>query len=568
MNDYTAQKISQWKNYAKLDPLLKKELESLSPEALEDAFYEDLAFGTGGLRGIIGVGTNRMNIYIVRKTTLGFYQYLEEHYPDLKRKGVVISYDCRHFSQTFARAASEVLASRGVRVYLFSDLRPTPELSFAIRHLKAAGGIMITASHNPPIYNGYKVYDHEGCQLIPEFADEVIAKVNEITDPFAIEVVPFEQLVSSGMISLIDKTVDEVFLARVSQVPMHFNVEVNNKQNIKIVFTPLHGTASVHMVKLLETHGFKVIPVQEQMIPDPNFSTVVSPNPEEASAFSLAIRLGEEVDADYLIATDPDADRMGIAVKTKNGYQLLTGNQTGAIMLYFLAQYKTRKKKGVVFNTIVTSNLASRIAEHFDLRLAQTLTGFKFIGTEAKRLEKTDEEFFFGFEESYGYVIEDFVRDKDALQSTLALCYMASFYKEQGKTLLDVLNEIYEEFGYYLEDVHNITLIGYEGKKRIDAIMRYFQEARFEEFAGKKIAIMEDYDKGVRYQEGNETPLTLPQSLVVKYIFDDGGWFVLRPSGTEPKLKIYIAIVGKTISDAKSFIDKLKQEIISIIERI
>lgn len=568
MNEKTAQKISQWKNYPNLDPLLRKELESLSPEALEDAFYEDLAFGTGGLRGVIGVGTNRMNIYIVRKTTLGFYQYLVEHYPDLRQKGVVISYDCRHYSQTFARAAAEVLASRGVRVYLFSDLRPTPELSFAIRHLKAAGGIMITASHNPPIYNGYKVYDHEGCQLIPELADEVIAKVNEIDNPFTIEVISFEQLVASGMISLIDKTVDDAYLARVSQVPKHFNVKVNNKKNIKIVFTPLHGTASVHMVKLLEKHGFTVIPVQEQMVPDPNFSTLVSPNPEEASAFTLAIRLGEKVDADYLIATDPDADRMGIAVKTKNGYQLLTGNQTGAIMLYFLAQYKARKKKGVVFNTIVTSNLAGQIAERYGLLLAQTLTGFKFIGAEAKRLEKTDEEFFFGFEESYGYVIEDFVRDKDSLQSTLALCYMASFYKEQGKTLLDVLYDIYEEFGYYLEDVHNIALTGFEGKKRIDAIMRYFQEAKFTEFAGKKIAVMEDYEKRVRYQNGTETPLTLPQSLVVKYIFDDGGWFVLRPSGTEPKLKIYIAIVGKTVNETKSFIDKLKQQIIATIERI
>lgn len=568
MNEYTAQKISQWKSYKDLDPLLKKELESLSPEALEDAFYEDLAFGTGGLRGVIGVGTNRMNIYIVRKTTLGFYQYLEENYPDLKQRGVVISYDCRNFSQTFARAAAEVFASRGVRVYLFSDLRPTPELSFAIRHLKTAGGIMITASHNPPIYNGYKVYDHEGCQLIPELADQVIDKVNKITDPFAIDIVSFEQLVACGMISLIDKEVDDAYLARVSKVPEHFKVEVKNKQNIKIVFTPLHGTSSVHMVKLLESHGFNVVPVLEQMIPDPNFSTVISPNPEEASAFTYAIALGEKVDADILIATDPDADRMGIAIKNKNGYQLLTGNQTGAIMLYFLGQYKIRRKKGVVFNTIVTSNLASRIAEHFDLRLDQTLTGFKFIGTEAKRLENTDEEFFFGFEESYGYVIEDFVRDKDALQSTLALCYMASFYKEQGKTLLDVLNEIYEKFGYYLEDVHNISLTGLEGKKRIDAIMRHFQEAKYQEFAGRKIAIMEDYDKRVRIQNGSETPLKLPQSLVVKYIFDDGGWFVLRPSGTEPKLKIYIAIVGKTVSEARSFIEKLKQQIIAIIERI
>lgn len=561
-------RISDWTNYTNLDQDLKDELASMNEEALIDAFYDDIAFGTGGLRGIIGVGTNRMNVYIVRKTTLGYYQYLNERFKKLKATGIVISYDCRHFSEAFAKAAAEVFASRGVKVYLFSSLRPTPELSFAIRYLKASGGIMITASHNPPNYNGYKVYDEEGCQLVPDLADQVIDKINQIKDYFTIEVKPFDRLVSEGLIELIDNFVDGPYLKRVEGVIKKLMLPKLNNENLRIVFTPLHGTASVHLSKILKNQGFDVIEVKEQMIPDPDFKTVKSPNPEDPSAFTYAIKLGKETNADLLIATDPDADRMGVAVKQNGEYILLTGNQTGAIILEFLAKFKPRNKQGVVFNTIVSSNIAKAICEKYDLKLVQTLTGFKFIGEQAKLLEKTNEDFFFGYEESYGYVIEDFVRDKDALQSALVIAIIASYYKDQGLTLVDSLENIFKEYGYFVEDVHNIVLDGIEGKKKIEAIMRYFQKQKLLNMANKNIIMIEDYDCKLRYEKDIVTKLTLPQSLVLKYTFDDGGWWALRPSGTEPKLKIYMAVKGINKENALMFLKTLKAEILAIIERI
>ena len=564
----TLNKIQKWENFKELDPVLKQELEEIknNEDALLDAFYTDIAFGTGGLRGILGVGTNRMNIYVVRKSTKGFLNYMFNHYPNLKEQGVVISYDCRHNSRRFAEEAAGIIGAMGVKVYVFSSLRATPELSYAVRYLKAAGGIMITASHNPPIYNGYKVYDHEGCQLIPDLADEVINEISKIEDMFNIETKDFNELVEEGTVKIIDKEVDEPYLEQVKTVTVN---EVE-KSNIKIVYTPLHGTGATHMVNLLEGCGYNVIPVKEQMIPDANFSTLKSPNPEESSAFEYAIKLGEKENADILIATDPDADRMGIAAKNKKGeYVLLTGNQTGAILLNYLAKFKASNKKRVVFNTIVTSNLAKAICDKYDMELVQTLTGFKFIGEQAALLENSKEkEFFFGYEESYGYVIKDFVRDKDSFQATLLLAEVASFYKALGMTLIDVLDEIFDEYGYYLEGVHNINLAGPAGSARIEKIMRTFQNMELHELAGKEIKVVEDYDKQVRYEGGALSKLELPKSFVLKYIFEDGGWFVLRPSGTEPKLKIYIAIKGKNADDAHNFINTLKQEILSIIDRI
>ena len=383
-NKLYIEKSKLWKDFEGLDADLKKELEEIenNEEALLDAFGSDIAFGTGGLRGILGVGTNRMNIYVVRKTTLGFYNYMKKKYPEMDKMGVVISYDCRKNSDVFAKTAAEVIASRGSKVYIFSSLRSTPELSFAVRHLGCAGGIMITASHNPPIYNGYKVYDDKGCQLIPELADMVIEEIGQIEDMFRIETKSFDELKKAGLIEVIDEVVDIPYVEAVKTV----NVNLVNTKNIKIVYTPLHGTGASHMVKLLTDKGYNVIPVEEQMVPDGNFSTVKSPNPEESSAFEYAIKLGKETNADILIATDPDADRMGIAAKNKAGeYVLLTGNQTGAILLRYLARYKECSKKRVVFNTIVTSNLAKAICEKYDMELVQTLTGFKFIGEQADR---------------------------------------------------------------------------------------------------------------------------------------------------------------------------------------
>ena len=568
MEQYILEKVNKWKAFKELDQDLKKELDQLegNEDALIDAFGSDIAFGTGGLRGILGVGTNRMNIYVVRKTTLGFYQYMEEKYPNLKEQGVVISYDCRKNSYLFAQTAAEVIASQGAKVYIFSSLRSTPELSFAVRHLKCAGGIMITASHNPPIYNGYKVYDDKGCQLIPHLADEVIAKISKIDDMFHIKTKTFNELENLGLVKVIDKEVDEPYVENVKTV----TVQKVPTDNIKIVYTPLHGTGASHMVNILTSKGYHVIPVAEQMIPDGNFSTLKSPNPEEPSAFEYAIKLGKEENADILIATDPDADRMGIAAKSKSGdYVLLTGNQTGAILLDYLARFKQCDKKRVVFNTIVTSNLAKAICDKYGMELVQTLTGFKFIGEQAALLEgSNDKMFFFGYEESYGYVIKDFVRDKDSFQASLLLAEVASYYKTLNMTLIDALEKIFEEYGYYLEGVHNIALAGAQGSARTEKIMRTFQNMKLTEMAGKKIHIIEDYDKLERHENGTCTKLTLPQSFVLKYIFDDGGWFVLRPSGTEPKLKIYIAIKGKTREEATNFIATLKAEILNMIDNI
>lgn len=567
MDKKTLEKIKKWQDFKDLEQDLKVELKEMEKDEnlLMDAFYEDIAFGTGGLRGIIGCGTNRMNSYVVRKSTLGFLNYMKKKYIDIQTMGVAISYDCRKNSFLFAKHAAEVIASNGVRAYLYTSIRSTPQLSFTVRYLNCAGGIMITASHNPPIYNGYKIYDHNGCQLVPEEADKVIEEINKIEDMFSIQTKPFDTLIEEGMIKMIDSTVDEAYIQMVKTVP----VQIVKKNNIKIVYTPLHGTGASHMVNLLTSEGYTVYPVEEQMIPDGNFTTLKSPNPEEASAFEYAIRLGKEKDADILIATDPDADRMGIAAKDAMGnYVLLTGNQTGAILLDYLGKFKHTQKQGVVFNTIVTSNFAKAICEKYHLELVQTLTGFKYIGEQAALLENTDKEFFFGYEESYGYVIKDFVRDKDSFQASLLLAEVASYYKEQGKTLIQVLDDLFKEFGYYLEGVHNIGLAGIEGANRIQKIMHYFQDTKLTDIAGRHIQTFEDYDKLVKVENDKMSALTLPRSFVLKYIFDDGGWFALRPSGTEPKLKIYIAIKGKTKEEATNLIINLKKEILCMIDNI
>lgn len=567
MDKKTLEKIKKWQDFKDLEQDLKVELKEMEKDEnlLMDAFYEDIAFGTGGLRGIIGCGTNRMNSYVVRKSTLGFLNYMKKKYIDIQTMGVAISYDCRKNSFLFAKHAAEVIASNGVRAYLYTSIRSTPQLSFTVRYLNCAGGIMITASHNPPIYNGYKIYDHNGCQLVPEEADKVIEEINKIEDMFSIQTKPFDTLVEEGMIKMIDSTVDEAYIQMVKTVP----VQIVKKNNIKIVYTPLHGTGASHMVNLLTSEGYTVYPVEEQMIPDGNFTTLKSPNPEEASAFEYAIRLGKEKDADILIATDPDADRMGIAAKDAMGnYVLLTGNQTGAILLDYLGKFKHTQKQGVVFNTIVTSNFAKAICEKYHLELVQTLTGFKYIGEQAALLENTDKEFFFGYEESYGYVIKDFVRDKDSFQASLLLAEVASYYKEQGKTLIQVLDDLFKEFGYYLEGVHNIGLAGIEGANRIQKIMHYFQDTKLTDIAGRHIQTFEDYDKLVKVENDKMSALTLPRSFVLKYIFDDDGWFALRPSGTEPKLKIYIAIKGKTKEEATNLIINLKKEILCMIDNV
>lgn len=555
--------IKKWQSYENLEYDLKCELESLNEEELKDAFYTDLTFGTGGMRGVLGPGTNRMNIYTIRRANYGYGKYI------LMEKGsnhsVVIAYDCRKNSLLFAKESARVLATMGIKVFLFNKITPTPELSFAVRYLKTNGGIVVTASHNPPMYNGYKIYDNSGCQLVPDLADIVINEINNAPDAFDINVKEYEELVNKGLIEILDESIDDAYLEKVKSISLHNEID---KSNFKVVFTSLHGTSSVLGQRLLKEMGYNFIPVKEQMIPDGNFSTVISPNPENGEAFTLAIKYAKENNADICIATDPDADRVGIAVLDKGDYKLLTGNQTGPILIKYLAENRKLEKQNVLFNTIVTSPLGSDVAKKYGIETVSTLTGFKFIGEQAKLLENTEKEFFFGYEESYGYVASDFVRDKDSLQALLLCSEIACFYKNQGKNLVQVLNDIYDEFGYYQESLININLTGEDGAKKITRILNYFRNNIDFNISNLKAIIKEDYLLQKRFDEKGISCLTLPKSNVIKYFLDDGSWFVLRPSGTEPKMKIYISAVTNDIEKSKTRVAEIKENVLSIINEI
>lgn len=558
--------INKWKEFSNLEPELKEELNSLNEEQLFDAFYTNLEFGTGGMRGVIGVGTNRMNIYTLRMANYGYAKYITGR--EKNNPSVVIAYDSRHKSVEFARESAKVLCKYGIKVYLFDKITPTPELSFAIRYLKATGGIVVTASHNPPQYNGYKIYDENGCQLVPDLAEMVISEISNSPDPFTFELKSYEELLKEGMIEIVSENVDRPYLDAVKSVSV---VNDFDKKNFKIVFTSLHGTSAYLGQKLLAEMDYNCIPVKEQIIPDSNFSTVVLPNPEDKRAFELSIKYAKENDADVCIATDPDADRVGLAVKDGDDYVLLNGNQTGALLIYYLANNKKIDKKGVVFNTIVTSSLGVEIAKSFGMEYYSTLTGFKFIGEQAKLLEDSkDKEFFFGYEESYGYVIKDFVRDKDSLQALLLCSEMACFYKNQGKSLLDVLEEIYQKYGYYQEDLVNIGLTGAEGAAKINRILDYFRNVSSLNNETLKEVAKEDYKLRIRYDylENKQSNLVLPVSNVIKYFLDDNSWFVLRPSGTEPKMKVYISSCAQSKEAVLKRVDAIKNAVLEIVNTI
>ena len=559
--------IDLWKN-AKLVDELKQELNSMSEEELRDAFYKDLEFGTGGMRGVIGAGTNRMNIYTLRKANYGYAMYLKE-----VTKGdisVVIAYDNRHKSVDFAIESAKVLCKYGIKVYLFSKITPTPELSFSVRYMKASGGIVVTASHNPPKYNGYKIYDADGCQLVPDLAEKVINYIKDAPDPLTMELESYEALLDKKMIVLLDESIDKAYLDAVKSISVKPEID---KSNFKVVFTPLHGTSQFLGPKLLGEMGYNYVCVKEQMIADPNFSSVELPNPEDKKAFNLSVKYAKENAADICIATDPDADRVGLAVKAEDSdeYILLNGNQTGALLIYYLCNNKPKSdKKGVIFNTIVTSPLGVKIGESFGLDYYSTLTGFKFIGEQAKLLEGTDKEFFFGYEESYGYVIKDFVRDKDSLQALLLCSEMACFYKNQGRTLIDVLNEIYEKYGYYQEDLVNINLEGEEGAKKIGRILDSFRN--IDTFNEKELQVVmkEDYLLKIRkdFVNNTESVITLPESNVIKYFLSDGGFFVLRPSGTEPKMKLYISCCAKSKEETIKRNKEVKDAVLQYVNKV
>lgn len=568
-------KANRWLESNELEMELKRELDQMksNEKELEDAFYKDLEFGTGGMRGEIGAGTNRMNYYTIRKATAGLAAFIEENGEEAKKRGVVIAYDSRHKSPEFAMEAAKTLATKGIHTYVFEELRPTPVLSFAVRHLQAYAGIVITASHNPPEYNGYKVYGEDGAQLPPQAADIVIAKVNEIENELSIAVSEEEKLKAEGLIQMIGAEVDAAYLDKLLTISE--NPELANETDVKIVFTPLHGTANLPVRQGLEAMNYtNVTVVKEQELPDPEFSTVKSPNPEEHAAFELAIREGKRVDADILIATDPDADRLGIAVKNEQGeYTVLTGNQTGALLLHYILTQKKAKgtlpSNGVVFKTIVTSEIGRAVAESFGLETMDVLTGFKFIAEKIGQYEQTNEyKFLFGYEESYGYLIGDFARDKDAVQAAVLAVEVCAYYKKKGMSLYDALQSIFEEYGYYLEGLRSLTLKGKEGAELIQKTLTAFREEKLTNINGLKVAAIEDYLTGVRIKtNGGEERIDLPKSNVLKYLLEDGSWMCLRPSGTEPKIKFYFGVSSNSLHESKQKLAEIEQKLMDLVEQ-
>ncbi|ARC62097.1 Phosphoglucomutase [Bacillus licheniformis] len=567
----------RWRNRENLD----SELKSLLLEAegnekeLEDCFYKKLEFGTAGMRGEIGPGPNRMNVYTVRKASAGLAAYIGANGEEAKKRGVVIAYDSRHKSPEFAMEAAKTLAENGVQTYVFDELCPTPELSFAVRELNAFAGIVITASHNPPEYNGYKVYGEDGAQLPPADADKLIGYVNAIENELEIEAGDEAALTEKGLIKIIGEEIDQAYLDKLTSISV--NPDLAKETEVKVIFTPLHGTANKSVRRGLKALGYEhVTVVPEQELPDPDFSTVSSPNPEEHAAFEYAIRLGEEKGADILIGTDPDADRLGVAVKDQEGrYTVLTGNQTGALLLHYLLSQKQQKgtlpDNGVVLKTIVTSEMGRDIAASFGLDTIDTLTGFKFIGEKIKQFEASGEYAFqFGYEESYGYLIGDFARDKDAVQAALLAVEVCAFYKKQGKSLYDGLLELYKSFGFYREGLKSLTLKGKEGAEQIAAILSTFREQPPLSIAGKDVVSAEDYLTGKRtlLKENKTETIDLPTSNVLKYFLEDGSWFCLRPSGTEPKVKFYFAVKGRTNEESEALLHQLTDEVMKKIDDI
>lgn len=567
------QVYQQWLNEENIPENLKNELKDLNtdPEKCEDAFYAPLEFGTAGMRGILGAGINRMNIFTVRQATEGLARFMDTQDPETKRRGVAIAYDSRHMSPEFAMEAAKTLAKHDIPSFVFESLRPTPELSFAVRYFKAFAGIMITASHNPAAYNGYKVYGEDGGQMPPADADALTKYVRSIENPLKIDVLSDEEVAHSGLINIVGEEVDNAYLKEIKTVTINQELINEMGKELKLVYTPLHGTGKMLGEKALKQAGFeKFVLVPEQAVADPDFTTVKSPNPEEHSAFEYAIRLGEKEGADLLIATDPDADRLGAAVRMPNGdYQVLTGNQLGSIMIHYILeahqQAGTLPQNASVLKSIVSSELATAIAEKYNTKMFNVLTGFKFIAEKIQQYEEDHSQtFMFGFEESYGYLVKPFVRDKDAIQALVLLAEVAAFYKKQGKTLYDGLQDIFEEFGYFEEKTISVTMSGIEGSGKIKALMAKCREQAPTEFAGIQVAQTEDFKELTRtFADGQTEQLQTPPSDVLKYHLEDGSWIAIRPSGTEPKIKFYLATKATSSSEASEKLLRLKQSLMN-----
>lgn len=564
----------KWVDFAELPDYLRQDLENMDEKTKEDAFYTNLEFGTAGMRGLIGAGTNRINIYVVRQATEGLARLIESKGGNEKERGVAIAYDSRHFSPEFAFESAAVLAKHGIKSYVFESLRPTPELSFAVRHLNCFAGIMVTASHNPAPFNGYKVYGEDGGQMPPHDADALTTYIRAIENPFAVEVADVEAEKASGLIEVIGESVDVEYLKEVKDININPALIEEFGKDMKIVYTPLHGTGEMLARRALAQAGFDSVQVVEaQATADPDFSTVKSPNPESQAAFALAEELGRQVGADVLVATDPDADRVGVEVLQKDGsYLNLSGNQIGAIMAkYILEAHKnaeTLPENAALCKSIVSTDLVTKIAESYGVTMFNVLTGFKFIAEKIQEFEeKHNHTYMMGFEESFGYLIKPFVRDKDAIQAVLVVAELAAYYRSRGLTLADGIEEIYKEYGYYAEKTISVTLSGVDGAEQIKAIMAKFRNNAPKEWNATAITVVEDFKaQTATTADGTVTNLTTPPSDVLKYTLADGSWIAVRPSGTEPKIKFYIAVVGETNEESQAKIDNIEAEINAFVK--
>ena len=566
----------QWLSNPYFDDATKEELKNIAEDdnEIKERFYMDLEFGTAGLRGIIGAGTNRMNIYVVRRATQGLANYIAK--VDKKSQGVAIAYDSRHMSPEFAEEAALCLAANGIKAYIFESLRPTPELSFAVRHLGCAAGINVTASHNPPEYNGYKVYWEDGAQITPPHDSGIMGEVKSISDWNTVKTMDKAEAEKAGLFQVIGKEVDDAYMAELKKQVLHMDAIEAEGKNLKIVYTPLHGTGNIPARRILKELGFEnVYVVKEQELPDGDFPTVSYPNPEAAEAFELGLKLAKEVDADLVLATDPDADRLGVRVKDKNGeYHDLTGNMSGCL----LANYEISQKKaingslpedGALIKTIVTTNLADAIAKGYGVKLIEVLTGFKFIGQQILGFEQSGKgSYLFGFEESYGCLIGTYARDKDAIVATMALCEAAAYYKTQGKTLWDAMIEMYEQFGYYKDAIQSVTMKGIEGLQKIQEIMNSLRQNPPAEFAGHKVIAVRDYkaDTITDVATGAVKPTGLPNSNVLYYELTDDAWVCVRPSGTEPKVKFYYGVKGTSLEDADKKSETMGKAVLDMVD--
>ena len=562
----TQENYNRWLNSLNVDEKTKAELKAMDQKAIDDAFFKDVEFGTAGMRGVLGPGTNRMNDFTVRKATVAFGYYLLELFPNAKNEGVVISHDNRHMSREFTLLSAKTLNDLGIKAYIFDSLRPTPELSFAVRYLKACGGIMITASHNPKQYNGYKVYDETGCQLVPDKIKRLLEILADLPNELDVK---YDVAEKRGETIMLDNKVDDEYVRLVESIAINRDLD---KSNFKVVFTPNHGTSYVNSMRIFNDLGYKIYPVMSQVDPDPDFSGTLSPNPEDARSFIEPIKLAKEINADLIVMTDPDGDRVGLGYKaTDCSYQTLTGNQSAALLMDYIFSQKQQKgtlsKDGVMYYTIVTSSLGGDIARHYGVKVEEFLTGFKFIGNRIDYYEKLGHgpKFEFGYEESYGCLIAPFARDKDGCQAILMYCEMALFYFLQGKRLDEAWDDLCKRFGYHQDITYSMEFFGSEGQAKMNNLMDTLHNNPFIEINGLKVVKVDDIEKGERITKDKKEPLNLPKSNVVKLYLEDGSVVTVRPSGTEPKVKFYVGTVLKEKPKDNSFPEALFKSIKEVL---